>query len=126
MFAQTMKTLRKSHHMTQAQLGELLGLSASAVGMYEQGRREPELSVIVKLCEIFSVDAGTLLGTPAPSEESFDLTQLLDEVQNRLLTAEQVTLRGEPLTMEDVQRLMDALEITTNLVLEGIESHREG
>ncbi len=125
MFAQNMRALRRSRRMTQAQLGELLGLSASAVGMYEQGRREPELSVIKKLCQIFSVDADALLGTPALPAQSYDIKEFLDQMQEQLLTAQSVTLDGMPLAVQDLQRLVDALEITATVVLDGMDTGKE-
>ena len=41
--------LRRNANMSQAELAEMLKISASAVGMYEQGRREPSLDTVVKL-----------------------------------------------------------------------------
>ena len=80
MFADKMKELRLKHHMTQADLAERLGLSASAVGMYEHGRREPDLSVILQLCQIFNVPADTLLGNPV-SEQSYEIKDVIQDIQ---------------------------------------------
>ena len=41
MFGARMATLRRAAGISQAQLAERLGVSPSAIGMYEQGRREP-------------------------------------------------------------------------------------
>ena len=53
--------LRKKAHMSQAELGRRLNISASAVGMYEQGRRTPGIDIIIRLAEIFSVSTDTIL-----------------------------------------------------------------
>ena len=45
-FAKRIKELRIKKGYTQAQLGEKLGISPSAVGMYEQGRRQPDSRII--------------------------------------------------------------------------------
>ena len=42
-------------------LANQLHISASAVGMYEQGRREPSLAGVVELAAVFGVSADYLL-----------------------------------------------------------------
>lgn len=43
--------LRISKGWSQAELARRIGVSASAVGMYEQGRREPSLGLLVRLAQ---------------------------------------------------------------------------
>ena len=54
--------LRHSRGMSQQQLAAQLDVSASAVGMYEQGRREPSGQQIVQLARLFGVSTDYLLG----------------------------------------------------------------
>ena len=42
--------LRKSIGLTQSELAKKIGVSGSAVGMYEQGRREPDNDIMIRLC----------------------------------------------------------------------------
>lgn len=121
MFAETMKHLRRSHNMTQAQLAEQLGLSASAVGMYEQGRREPDLSVILQLCQIFQVPADLLLNEAAPPQESLEIKDVMQDIQDRLLATQELTLDGVPMSIDDIQRLIHAIEVSTAVVLDQVE-----
>lgn len=61
--------LRRARGLNQKQLAEKLCISPSAIGMYEQGRREPGLVLIVELAKIFSVSTDFLLtGRPAAPE----------------------------------------------------------
>ena len=53
--------LRRQAGMSQAELARALAVSASAVGMYEQERREPSLDRIVALSRLFGVSADFLL-----------------------------------------------------------------
>ena len=46
---------------SQAELARRIGASPSAVGMYEQGRREPSLSLVVQLAREFGVSTDYLL-----------------------------------------------------------------
>ena len=58
--------LRQERGMRQAELAELLQISASAVGMYEQGRQSPSLSMVVRLSQVFGVTADYLLTGKPP------------------------------------------------------------
>lgn len=62
MFGERLKSLRKAHNLNQTELGNMLGLSASSIGMYEQGRRDPDSENLVKLSEYFDVTVDYLLG----------------------------------------------------------------
>ena len=53
--------LRTAKSWSQAELGRQLGISASAVGMYEQGCREPSPATVVSLARIFGVTTDYLL-----------------------------------------------------------------
>ena len=53
--------LRRDAGWSQAELGRRLRVSASAVGMYEQGRREPSADTLVALSEIFEVSTDYIL-----------------------------------------------------------------
>jgi len=53
--------LRQKKGLSQAALGRKLGLSASAIGMYEQGRREPSISILILLAKEFGVTIDDLL-----------------------------------------------------------------
>lgn len=119
MFAEKMKELRLQHHLTQSELAEKLGLSTSAIGMYEQGRREPDLSIIMKLCQIFDVPADILLGNRQP-EQSFEIKDVIQDIQERLRAADGLTLDGLPMRDEDVRRLIDAIEVSAAVVLDHV------
>lgn len=47
--------------MTQKNVYELLGVSPNCYASWEQGRTQPDISMIKKLCEIFDVSADYLL-----------------------------------------------------------------
>ena len=92
-FANILKTLRTDKHLSQRELATRLGISKSAVSMYEQGRREPDFDILNKIADIFQVDADYLLGRSSLSHEpepvtiathldTSDLTQAeLDDVE---------------------------------------------
>ena len=53
--------LRISKGWSQAELARRIGVSTSAVGMYEQGRREPSLGLLVRLAQELGVTTDYLL-----------------------------------------------------------------
>lgn len=48
--------------MTQAQLGECLGVQKSAIQKYESGSNHYKLETIIKLAEVFHISVSTLIG----------------------------------------------------------------
>ena len=55
MLSTQIKTLRQRKGWSQAELASRLHVSPSAVGMYEQGRREPSIETLVALSREFDV-----------------------------------------------------------------------
>ena len=59
--AKKIKQLRKKSGLTQAQLADKLEVSPSAVGMYEQGRREPDKQTLSKICQVLDASGDFIL-----------------------------------------------------------------
>ena len=75
------RALRQKAGMSQAELAEFLNVSASALGMYEQGRRVPGLDALVLLSRLFDVSLDYLITgsefRPARTAEDPKQTALL-------------------------------------------------
>lgn len=91
-----LKQLRKCKGISQSKLGRALEVSPSAVGMWEQGRREPDCKMLSRIADFFDVPVDYLLGRitpklsfPALSEEQIklldDFDSLNSEGQNAIL-----------------------------------------
>lgn len=52
---------RKQAGLTQEQLGEALGVSRQAVSKWESGQANPDVTYVVKMCELFHLSADWLL-----------------------------------------------------------------
>lgn len=61
-FNENLKLLRKKNDMTQADLAKRLGISSSAVAMYERGEREPNIKTMKNIGSFFNIDMNFLLG----------------------------------------------------------------
>ena len=61
MLGERIALLRRSQGMSQQALARAISVSPSAVGMYEQGRREPPIDRIIALARLFGVSTDYLL-----------------------------------------------------------------
>lgn len=85
MFAQRLKRLRTERNLLQKDLARTLGVSTSAYGFYEQGKRQPDLDTLCKLAVYFGVSIDYLLGQTNLSENasvSADELRLLTHYRN--------------------------------------------
>ena len=73
MFNNRLKELRAKAGLKQSQLGEKVGVSASTIGMYEQGRRSPDREMLIKLSNVFNVSVDYLLGNDKNNTDDTDL-----------------------------------------------------
>ena len=70
--------LRREAGLSQAELAGRLQISASAMGMYEQGRREPSAEILVAIARELQVSTDYLLtGEPRTAAETDALSRML-------------------------------------------------
>ena len=77
MLGERIGAVRRSRGLSQAELARRLGISASAMGMYEQGRREPPAQTLVALSRELEVSTDFLLTGQAPRGREDPLPALL-------------------------------------------------
>ena len=61
-FNNVLKSLRTAKGLTQEELAQILKISRSTVGMYENGSREPDYETLELIADYFNVDIDYLLG----------------------------------------------------------------
>lgn len=61
-FSDRIKKERENLGLTREELANKIGVSYSAIAMYEQGNREPNNTLTIKLCEIFNCSMDYLMG----------------------------------------------------------------
>lgn len=62
-FSQIFKQLRLEKGLTQQELADKLGITKSAVSMYERGDRRPNFEIAEAITDFFHVDMNYLIGT---------------------------------------------------------------
>lgn len=109
MMGMRIAALRRAAGWSQAELAHRLKVSPSAVGMYEQGRREPAVQMLIELAELFGVTIDYLVtGRPDTRHDREQFTgALLESVAaaERQLQAR----RPVPFTRQELTALFAAL-----------------
>jgi len=101
MFGARLKELRIEKSITQSELAKLLSISASTVGMYEQGRRDPDTSTLQFLAEYFDCSVDYLLGRTNKRKYDIDTLAFSTKLDVEGLSDED---------LEAVQNIIDALK----------------
>lgn len=120
------KQLRKQAGMTQSELAGRLGISPSAVGMYEQDRREPDSRILSKLCGIFGVSGDFFIRSDKSAGSSVEVSEVFDEFTRRLTTQEGLMFDGEPLNNEDRMKIIDAIKVVAAIATQQHRKMSEG
>ena len=81
MFNDRLKELRNKAGLKQSELGEKVGVSASTIGMYEQGRRSPDREMLIKLSNVFNVTLDYLVDNNNINTDDTDLFNLKGDVR---------------------------------------------
>lgn len=75
------REMRKAKHLTMKELGNMVGVSESAISMYENGKRQPDFETLLKIAEALGTDADTLLR--GKKEQDTELNEYLEELKTR-------------------------------------------
>jgi len=62
LFAERLRRLREEHNMTQQDLADKVGCSKGLISFYENAKREPGFTMILKLSRLFKVPPAYLMG----------------------------------------------------------------
>ena len=103
-----LKKLREEKGLTQSELGEKLGISPSTVGMYEQGRRVPDVPILKKMSAFFNVSIDYLL-----ENVNHNVPTKMPKDLNKFLQQSEIIFDGDTynLTDEDRDLVMRSLEV---------------
>lgn len=101
--------MRRAAGWSQADLAQRLKISPSAVGMYEQGRREPAVQMLIELSNLFGVTIDYLV-TGRPNTH-YDREQFSESLLGSVAAAEKQLLsrRETPFSRQELTVLFAAL-----------------
>lgn len=83
-FGKRLRQLRHARHLTQEQLGELVGVSFQYIGMLERGGRSPSVEMLLSLCCALNCSCEALLEDSLPECSPLTLRQCPSILRNTL------------------------------------------
>ena len=64
-----LKRYREAYRYTQQKLADKINISRQAYSNYETGKRDPDLVLLTKLCDVYSITLDQLVRQPFSYEE---------------------------------------------------------
>ncbi|MGN1298308.1 MAG: helix-turn-helix domain-containing protein [Clostridia bacterium] len=121
------KKERENLNLSREELAKKIGVSYSAIAMYEQGNREPNNEIILKMCEIFDCTMDYLMGnsdikTLNPETNLDNIKKFYEEKAETLLKNKYINeLTNLNLTDSEIKNIIRIItseedEITENYV----------
>lgn len=107
MLNEKIRQLRMERGITQKELAARLRMSASAVGMYEQGRRVPDSRMLRRIASALDCSADELLGT----DRAADVNDVIDGFARTLERQPGLMYNGAPISRNDREKLANAIRI---------------
>ncbi len=96
------RKLRREKKLTQQELAKALDVSPSTISMYEQGRREPDIDLLLRLAVFFQTTTDDLLGLNDQQDSKMPLIKgQLNENEWKVIHA----YRSDP----DLQKALNSL-----------------
>lgn len=84
------RAIRAAHDLSQEDLAEALDVTRETIGQWERGLTPPSLSSIIKICDLYHVDADYIMGRLDCQTHDLqyvhDLTGLSEDAINQLMT----------------------------------------
>lgn len=119
-FAERLKKLREQRSLNQADLAAVLNITTSALGMYEQGQREPNLDRVQQLAEYFGVSIDYLVGRTNDVSKTFspmtrDLLDLLHLPDEQIIEMRAAEIDGRPVTKQEFKQFIAHVRVIRQL-----------
>lgn len=129
-FGKRLQELRNSKKMTQAELGKILKVSASTIGMYETDKRQPNFEIEEAIADFFNVDLDYLRGKQDnPLQDLLSISELYPKntsnvfvkvpVLGRVAAGVPITAQEDVLGWEDVPAQWTKNDIIFALQIKG-------
>jgi len=82
LLGQKIRKLRNLHHMSQANLAELIDVSTNYIGQIERGDRKPSLETLVSLCNVLNTNMDYILSDSLSLNEDQLTLDILNKLQS--------------------------------------------
>lgn len=104
-FGKRLNELRREQRLTLDDVAKLVDRNMTTISRWENGGKEPEVSVIEILADYFEVTVDYLLGRSNVRNENFK-TSVLNMIEDLELLKLRNYMSEENITLDEVQRLV--------------------
>lgn len=112
-----LKKLREKRDLLQKDLSKDLNIATSTIGMYEQGRREPDNTTLKKIANYFDVSTDYLLDNTKPLSKNEE--QLKEkEILKKLLIENGYMKKNEDLSDQELKNLIEFVKANKKYIKE--------
>ena len=77
-FGKRLKELRKEHGYTIEQFADMVGISKSTLGYYENDKRMPDIEILARIANVLNVSADNLIGRTNTTDRKGKLKTVCD------------------------------------------------
>ena len=111
-FGKRLKKIRKKAHITQQQLGDMVGVTKVSICCYENGTRTPTLETLIDLADSLNVQLNYLLGVDALAidEDNKNNTLNIAKDEIELIRELRKHIKLYEKMLDDPKRTMDYFE----------------
>ncbi len=113
------KNLRQKFELTQEQLANKLDIAPSTIGMYEQGRRTPNLDTFIKMSNIFQTSIDVLLGLEEKFyiKKSIQIEELILDLIDFIRNQDCIFFKGKKLTSQEIEKIVCLLKFIISRIV---------
>ena len=112
-----LRSMREKAGLLQKELATALNISTSAIGMYEQGRREPDNTTLKKIANYFNVSTDYLLDNET-NDKNTEKEIKEKEILKKALVNNGYMKENEDLTDEELSKLMEFVKTNKKFIKE--------
>lgn len=118
-FGIQLKNIRKQKGYTQDDLVSAINakyrskLTKSTLSRYENNHQEPSAETVRQIADILGVSPGTLMILP---KDCTEISEIIREAEEKLTTASGLSLHGEPVSQEDIEKIITAMKIGMEMI----------
>lgn len=110
------KELRTQKKMKQSELASILGISTSAIGMYEQGRRDPDPQTLLRIAQALDVSVDYLI-CANDMVANFDVDSMAQGIAQNLMDNPSLMFSADCYTEEELVDLSHIIEESVKTAL---------
>jgi transcriptional regulator with XRE-family HTH domain len=119
------RELRKQKKLKQSDLASLVGISTSAIGMYEQGRRDPDPQTLLRIAQALDVSVDYLI-CANDLITNFDIDSMAKGIAQNLMENPALMFSADCYTQQELEDLSNIIEDSVkSTLLKNLKPHLE-